>query len=90
MKKDKKDRPKSNAFRLIARMGGVVVVNVGLYRLKQLLFRYLQFLMGQFNDGADLLIKKLSHKADGKTEVVMLDELDRTTLDIIAKVKGLV
>ena len=42
--------------------------------------------MGQFNDGADLLIEKLSHKADGKTEVVMLDELDRTTLDIIAKV----
>ena len=46
--------------------------------------------MGQFNAGADLLIEKLSHKADGKTEVVMLDELDRTTLDIIAKVKGLV
>ncbi|XP_022088639.1 cholesterol 24-hydroxylase-like [Acanthaster planci] len=48
--------------------------------------KYLQGLMGQFNAGADLLIEKLSPKADGKTEVVMLDELDRTTLDIIAKV----
>ena len=40
----------------------------------------------QFNESADILIEKLSHKADGKTEVAMLDEFNRTTLDIIAKV----
>ncbi|XP_038072891.1 cholesterol 24-hydroxylase-like [Patiria miniata] len=48
--------------------------------------KYLQGMMGQFNAGADVLIEKLSHKADGKTEVAMLDEFNRTTLDIIAKV----
>ncbi|XP_071794366.1 cholesterol 24-hydroxylase-like [Asterias amurensis] len=48
--------------------------------------RYLVDLMHQFNASADLLIEKLSHKADGKTEVAMLDEFNRTTLDVIAKV----
>ena len=44
-------------------------------------------LVDQFNASADLLIEKLSHKADGKTEIAMLDELDRTTLDVIGKVR---
>ncbi|XP_038072756.1 cholesterol 24-hydroxylase-like [Patiria miniata] len=48
--------------------------------------KYLQSLMGQFNAGADVLVEKLSQKADGKTEVAMLDELNRATLDVIAKV----
>ena len=42
--------------------------------------------MHQFNASADLLIDKLSNKADGKKEVAMLDEFNRTTLDVIAKV----
>ncbi|XP_033637695.1 cholesterol 24-hydroxylase-like [Asterias rubens] len=48
--------------------------------------KYLVTLVDQFNASADLLIEKLSHKADGKTEIAMLDELDRTTLDVIGKV----
>ncbi|XP_038072893.1 cholesterol 24-hydroxylase-like isoform X2 [Patiria miniata] len=48
--------------------------------------KYLQGMMRQFNAGADVLIDKLSHKADGKTKVAMLDEFNRTTLDVIAKV----
>ncbi|XP_033640648.1 cholesterol 24-hydroxylase-like [Asterias rubens] len=48
--------------------------------------RYLVDLMHQFNASADLLIDKLSNKADGKKEVAMLDEFNRTTLDVIAKV----
>ncbi|XP_022088638.1 cholesterol 24-hydroxylase-like isoform X2 [Acanthaster planci] len=72
--------------------GLVSDVNPATHAQKRALFspafhrRYLQGLMGQFNTGADLLIEKLSPKADGKTEVVMLDELNGTTLDIIAKV----
>ncbi len=53
------------------------------------LSRYLVDLLHQFNASADLLIEKLSHKADGKTEVAMLDEFNRTTLDVIAKVRQL-
>ena len=49
-------------------------------------FSYLQSVMEPFNACADVLIEKLSPKADGKTEVAMLDEFNRTTLDVIAKV----
>ena len=42
--------------------------------------------MSQFNNSSDLLIKRLYSKADGVTEVVLLDELNKVTLDVIAKV----
>ncbi|XP_038073902.1 cholesterol 24-hydroxylase-like [Patiria miniata] len=48
--------------------------------------KYLATFAEQFNAGAETLIEKLSQKADGKTEVAMLDEFNRTTLDVIAKV----
>lgn len=42
--------------------------------------------MDQFNKSTDLLFQRLAEKADGKTEVRMLDEISRLTMDIIAKV----
>jgi hypothetical protein len=42
--------------------------------------------MTQFNDSADLMIKRLHPKADGLTKVTMLNELNKVTLDVIAKV----
>ncbi|XP_072025463.1 cholesterol 24-hydroxylase-like isoform X2 [Amphiura filiformis] len=42
--------------------------------------------MNQFNSCGDLLVQKLSTMADGKTEVVLLDQLNRVALDIIAKI----
>ena len=42
--------------------------------------------MTQFNDSADLMIKRLHPKADGLTKVTMLNELMKVTLDVIAKV----
>ncbi|XP_038073598.1 cholesterol 24-hydroxylase-like [Patiria miniata] len=47
---------------------------------------YLMNLMGSFNESTDILINKLAEKADGKTTVYMLDELNQVTLDVIAKV----
>ncbi|XP_022091043.1 cholesterol 24-hydroxylase-like [Acanthaster planci] len=47
---------------------------------------YLMNLMDSFNESADILIKKLAMRADGKTKVFMLEELNRVTLDVIAKV----
>ena len=44
--------------------------------------------MRQFNACSDLLVQKLTAMADGSTEVTLLDELNRITLDAIAKVKS--
>ncbi|XP_062974114.1 cholesterol 24-hydroxylase-like isoform X2 [Elgaria multicarinata webbii] len=46
---------------------------------------YLKGLMGTFNDQAEALMKELEKKADGKTEVNVMNLLRRVTLDIIAK-----
>ncbi|XP_022089628.1 cholesterol 24-hydroxylase-like [Acanthaster planci] len=48
--------------------------------------RYLKQSMSQFNRSSDLMIKRLLGKADGVAEVTMLDELNKVTLDVIAKV----
>ncbi|XP_060118762.1 cholesterol 24-hydroxylase-like [Heteronotia binoei] len=47
---------------------------------------YLIGLMETFNDKAEELMKVLEEKADGETEVDMMNMLKRVTLDIIAKV----
>nr|XP_056706861.1 cholesterol 24-hydroxylase-like [Euleptes europaea] len=47
---------------------------------------YLIGLMGIFNDKAEELMKVLEEKADGETEIDMMNLLRRVTLDIIAKV----
>ncbi|XP_062974116.1 cholesterol 24-hydroxylase-like [Elgaria multicarinata webbii] len=47
---------------------------------------YLIGLMGIFNDQAEELMKEMEKKADGETEVDVMDLLRRVTLDIIAKV----
>ncbi|XP_071504312.1 cholesterol 24-hydroxylase-like [Diadema antillarum] len=48
--------------------------------------KYLIGMMEQFNEGAEMLCQKLMVKADGKTEIAMLDDLSNITLDVIAKV----
>ncbi|XP_077179763.1 cholesterol 24-hydroxylase-like [Paroedura picta] len=47
---------------------------------------YLIGLMGTFNDKVEELMKVLEEKADGETEVDVMNLLRRVTLDIIAKV----
>ncbi|XP_072045865.1 cholesterol 24-hydroxylase-like isoform X1 [Amphiura filiformis] len=47
---------------------------------------YLKTCLNQFNMSSDLLIKELVGRSDGETEVVMLEELNKVGLDIIAKV----
>nr|XP_020668554.1 cholesterol 24-hydroxylase-like [Pogona vitticeps] len=47
---------------------------------------YLIDLMGPFNDQAEELMKELQKKADGETQVDVMNLLGRVTLDIIAKV----
>ncbi|KAM6461419.1 cholesterol 24-hydroxylase isoform 1-T1 [Liasis olivaceus] len=47
---------------------------------------YLIGLMGTFNDQAEDLMKVLNEKADGETEVDVMNLLRRVALDIIAKV----
>ena len=42
--------------------------------------------MDPFNASTDLLLEKLSEKADGKTPVRMMEHINRCTLDVIAKV----
>ena len=42
--------------------------------------------MDQFNFSADVLVNRLVTMADGKTEVAMLDEFNRLTLDVVGKV----
>lgn len=48
--------------------------------------QYLKDLVPQFNSIADALISKLSKVADGKTVINMVDEFQKVTLDVIAKV----
>ena len=43
--------------------------------------------MEPFNKSTDAFIKKLKEKADGKTEISMLQHFGRCALDVIAKVK---
>ena len=42
--------------------------------------------MREFNSKADILVDFLKTKADGKTEITLLDEFNHTALDIIASV----
>ena len=42
--------------------------------------------MEPFNKSTDAFIKKLKEKADGKTEISMLQHFGRCALDVIAKV----
>lgn len=48
--------------------------------------KYLRFMVPQMNACCDILIKKLTTAANTKTEVNMVNELSRLTLDIICKV----
>ena len=43
--------------------------------------------MTEFDSKADILVNFLKSKADGKTEITLLDEFNHTALDIIASVK---
>ena len=45
--------------------------------------------MKEFNSKTDILIDFLRKKADGKTEIKLTDEINHTTLDIIASVISL-
>jgi len=45
--------------------------------------------MNEFNSKGDILLERLRTLADGKTQVVLLNELNRTTLDAIASVSQL-
>jgi cholesterol 24(S)-hydroxylase len=47
---------------------------------------YLKTCIGQFNASSDLMVDYLRSKADGKTNVRLLQELNKATIDIIAKV----
>lgn len=48
--------------------------------------RFLKGLMEQFNSTSDALVAKLQKFTDGKTNVSMLEEFHRISLDIIGKV----
>ena len=50
-------------------------------------FRTLKDFMKPFNKSTDAFIKKLKEKADGKTEISMLQHFGRCALDVIAKVR---
>lgn len=52
-------------------------------------FRYLKELMGQYNDSVDELMTYLKQKADGKTEILMAQQFNKVSLDIIAKVRNI-
>ena len=43
--------------------------------------------MKEFNEKADILIEYLKKKANGKTEITLLDKFNHTALDIIASVR---
>ncbi|XP_068110470.1 cholesterol 24-hydroxylase-like [Hyperolius riggenbachi] len=47
---------------------------------------YLIGMMGTFNEKAEELVERLAEKADGKTQVRMLDMLSKVTMDVISKV----
>ena len=51
-----------------------------------IIFRVLMTFMTEFNSKADILVDYLKTKADGKTELILLDEFNHTALDIIASV----
>ena len=42
--------------------------------------------MSEFNSKADILVDFLKTKADGKTEITLLEQFNQTALDIIASV----
>lgn len=48
--------------------------------------RFLKGLMEQFNTTSDALVAKLQRYTDGKTNVSMLEEFHRISLDLIGKV----
>ena len=48
--------------------------------------KYLKSMLPQMNSCCDILINKLAGKADGTTQVHMLNELSNLTLDVICKV----
>ena len=48
--------------------------------------KYLKLMVPRINSCCDILINKLSGKADGKTQVYMLNELSNLALDVICKV----
>ena len=48
--------------------------------------KYLKLLVPQMNSCCEIMINKLAEKADGKTQVHMLNELSNLTLDVICKV----
>ncbi len=53
-------------------------------------YSHLKTCMDQFNASSDKLVEQLKKKADGKTEVTMLEQLNRVAMDIIGKVGKLV
>lgn len=50
--------------------------------------RYLMELTDTFGESADRLVENLASKADGKSEIKVMDELERVTLDVICKVNA--
>ena len=48
--------------------------------------KYLMNLMDAFNASCDSFLTKIDSLSDGNTEVKMVDELGRITLDVIGKV----
>jgi hypothetical protein len=42
--------------------------------------------MEEFSSKADSLVEFLKKRADGKTEIILLDEINHTALDIIGSV----
>ena len=45
--------------------------------------------MQEFNSTADLLIERLRNMADGKTSILLYNEISRATMDMIANVSFL-
>ena len=55
--------------------------------IRNLNFSVLSNMITEFNSKADILVTHLKKKADGKTEIRLLDEFNHTALDIIASVR---
>ena len=53
-------------------------------------FSSLKTYMQEFNSKGDILMEYLRKSADGKTVVSLLEEFNRTSLDVIASVSSLV
>lgn len=45
--------------------------------------------MSQYNDSVDELMTYLKQKADGNTEILMAQQFNKVSLDIIAKVRNI-